>query len=587
MTEQSLLRVRYDLLRPLSESDASRTYEAHDSETGTRCVVKELSVGAVVRSSSSAASYDSDDFTKLVDLFEREARVLANLEHPAIPRFIDHFTEEVDGDTRLYTVQEFIEGDTLAALVEGGRHFTEEEAVQLCLGVVDILEYLHGRSPPLIHRDIKPSNIIVGPDGAPYLVDFGSVKNALTGDALEGKTIVGTYGYMPLEQYEARAVPQSDFYALGMTLVFLLSHREPTQIPRTGMTLEFREHVHVSERFAAVIEWMISAAPEDRPGDAAALRDALQSEVARGGELVARKSYLRSPWGVDVTSPGPRTIGAMSLVAFMLALVIVLLSRAAPFVPVAPDDDGVASTVTEVAGSGPRSTAPVGVINPIRPADGVLAIDVSGAFRYVATGFPMGQAATQTALPGLSSEPFQPLETPDWGRNSEALFTRVRLGDGADPWYDLAFVRRSGSWTLWVDYNNNEDLTDDGPPHGNEGTGDELAATVTVDIELTGEGGDRVRRPYGAWIWINRNEASVLFARFYAMHHYVGEVQAGDKSFKAVVFESNWHDGRYGDAGVCIDLNGDDECDEGTELRHDGDLVTFPSGTYTVRLDYP
>ena len=101
---------------------------------------------------------------------------------------------------------------------------------------------------------------------------------------LDGKTIVGTYGYMPIEQYEARALPQSDLYALGMTLVYLLSHKEPTKITRQGMKLDFRSHMNVSEGFAQILERMIEPAPEDRYASAGELLDALDG----GGSVVKR-----------------------------------------------------------------------------------------------------------------------------------------------------------------------------------------------------------------------------------------------------------------------------------------------------------
>ena len=129
--------------------------------------------------------------------------------------------------------------------------------------------------------------MIIAPDGAVHLVDFGSVRNVVDASGLDGKTIVGTYGYMPMEQYEARAVPQSDLYALGMTLVFLLSHRAPTEITRTGLTLDFRPYVQVSDRLAGLIEWMIEAAPGDRPESASALRP-LHSPTSRSGATGTR-----------------------------------------------------------------------------------------------------------------------------------------------------------------------------------------------------------------------------------------------------------------------------------------------------------
>ena len=321
--DRRVLRDRYELLETLGGGSGSTTYLALDSESTAQCVVKELSVGEVVRGDRGTHSFDSDDFTKLIELFEREARVLAHLDHPGIPRFIDHFTEVTEDDTRLFTVQEYVHGDTLEALVGKGRHFTEDEAVNVCRRATAILAYLHGRSPPLVHRDIKPSNVILDADGTVHLVDFGSVLNTVGGGELDGRTIVGTYGYMPIEQYEARAVPQSDFYALGMTLVYLLSHKEPTKIPRRGMKLEFRSHVNVSEGFARVLERMIEPAPEDRFVSADELLDTLDgaSDVVVYQPQQVVEAATRQ-LGLRVMVVG---VGAMLLVVLML-----LFLRAAP-----------------------------------------------------------------------------------------------------------------------------------------------------------------------------------------------------------------------------------------------------------------
>ncbi len=319
----TLLKDRYRLESALSRGSAASTWRAVDVRTGEACVVKELSVGAAVREGSGAQSWDGD-FTKVVELFEREARVLAHLDHPAIPRFIDHFRVEAEDDVRLYTVQELVEGDTLEALVGSGRHFTEKEAVEICRAVAATLGYLHDRSPPLVHRDVKPSNIIVAADGSVHLVDFGSVRNALEGDPHDGKTIVGTYGYMPMEQYEARAVPQSDFYALGMTLVFLLSHRDPTRITRTGLSLDFRPLVNVSERFASLIEWMIQPAPDDRPPRAARILAALDAKVENLPSAPLPPGHARWP---DPEMRGrPEVVHAQKALALAIGVVLVVVS---------------------------------------------------------------------------------------------------------------------------------------------------------------------------------------------------------------------------------------------------------------------
>ncbi len=142
------------------------------------------------------------------------------------------------------------------------------------------------------------------------------MRNVVGGDELDGRTIVGTYGYMPIEQYEARALPQSDLYALGMTLVYLLSHKEPTKITRTGMKLEFRSHMNVSEGFAGIIERMIEPAPEDRFASAADLVRALDG----GGDVVVRP---QNPVARVMTT---RVVVSLGFVTVFLLLLLRLLA---------------------------------------------------------------------------------------------------------------------------------------------------------------------------------------------------------------------------------------------------------------------
>ena len=568
MSDRSdLLRGRYALGTLLGGRDGSATYLARDVQTGKPCVIKTLAVGAVVRSKETH-SFDPDDFTKLIELFEREARVLAHLEHSGIPQFIDHFTETVDGDTRLYTVQEYVEGKTLQALVAEGKHFTEDEARDICAQIAEILQHLHGRSPPLIHRDIKPRNVILDPAGGVHLVDFGSVRNAIGGDVLDGKTIVGTYGYMPIEQYEARAVPQSDFYALGMTLVFILSHKEPTEIPRRGVWLDFRPHVNVSEHFASVIERMIEPAPEDRHESAEELVMHLASPLMpaiRIGVHAWRKAFAALVVFATLVG-GSVTWGLLSAPNSSFsqdAIVRVSPPRAA------------------AGGSRPRP--------PVQPTEGVLRIDLDRDFRYVATGWPMGRSVSQTALPGLAREPREDLRLPAdlGGPGSDIYFGYFAMGNGADRTFSFALVGDAGSWALHVDSNNNEDLSDDGVPHFNEGTGMILATQTSLDVEVVGPSGEPAIRPYHLWVWFDEDDAEQPSrGRFYSRNHFAGVLALGGNEFAASAFEMVGHDGLFRDDGICIDLSGDGDCQEGSELFFDGDVVEFPGGSVELILDY-
>ncbi len=243
-----LLKNRYELQEILGRGGFAVTYRAIDTESGEECAVKCLSFRKI-------------EEWKTWELFEREARILKNLNHPKIPRYIDFFTQETGQDVELYLVQAYVAGKSLAQLVQEGRHFTEAEAVRLALKVCDLLNYLHSLSPPIVHRDIKPGNILLDAEDRLSLIDFGAVKDTLLSSSSQSSgapTVVGTYGYMPLEQIEGRALPQSDLYALGMTLVYILSHKEPTDIEKSGLELDFEHHVNISADFAAIIRKLIA-----------------------------------------------------------------------------------------------------------------------------------------------------------------------------------------------------------------------------------------------------------------------------------------------------------------------------------------
>lgn len=585
---QELLAGRYRLDHPLARGRGSTTWMAWDVEQDRACVVKELSVGDVVRDGSSDYSWDEDDFTKLIDLFEREARVLAHLDHPGIPAFIDHFSVDTDGDRRLYTVQEFVEGDTLQKLVEGGRHFTEDEAVHVAREVTELLGFLHGRSPPLIHRDVKPSNVILAPDGRLHLVDFGSVRNLVEPGTVEGRTIVGTYGYMPMEQYEGRAVPQSDFYALGMTLVHLLSHRDPTTIPRKGMALDFRAYTSVSERFARTIEWMIAPDPEERPPSADAIRQTLDSKLRRLPDL-HRPRVPESDEAPGAVSTTRRLLVLLTAIAALLAGFIGFIANGLPFLE-APDasDAPVGAAMTEAPEAAPPSSPAPPDGRPVVARNGELRIDVDRGFQYRATGFAMGRAVHHTALPAPYRDPPDGLRLPAAGSRdalADAWFGVIPMDEGTSTTH-YALSRRDGGWVLLVDRNRNMDLTDDGPPHGNEGSGTILAASVPLTVTV-GTGAEARTRPYDIWIWFDEGSGQgPPRARFYPRHHYAGSVTIGEGTWNATVFAQARHDGSYREEGVCIDLDGNGECFEDAELFHHGDQVVAPEGTATLVLDY-
>lgn len=249
MNSKALLHDKYEILSTLADEGTTTTYLAIEQTSQQKVAIKCLSFRQI------------KDW-KVWELFEREATTLKELHHPQIPAYIDFFKVEAEQGVHVYLVHEFVEGRSLAQLLQEGKHFSEYETLNIAIQITEILEYLQNFSPAIIHRDIKPGNIVLTPDNTAFLIDFGAVHDKLMHDQAilgGGSTIVGTYGYMPVEQFHGLALPSSDIYSLGMTLIHLLSKTFPSDIEKKGTLVNFRPHVHVSSQFAAVLQRMIAS----------------------------------------------------------------------------------------------------------------------------------------------------------------------------------------------------------------------------------------------------------------------------------------------------------------------------------------
>ena len=202
---------------------------------------------------------------KELDLFEREVQVLRQLEHPRLPQLLAAGIDE----TGHYLISSWIEGSSLAEQIAAGRRWSEDEVRELARQLLGILIWLHDRQPPIVHRDIKPSNLLLGPAGELFLIDFGSVL--LRVDA-GGSTVAGTFGYMAPEQFSGRALPASDLYALGATMVHLLSGTAPAEMPHERLHLGFESYLQGVPGLLSWLRRLLAPLPEDRFASA---RDAL------------------------------------------------------------------------------------------------------------------------------------------------------------------------------------------------------------------------------------------------------------------------------------------------------------------------
>lgn len=273
-----ILGDRYQILREIGHGGFGRTYLAEDIHRFREaCVLKEFAPQV----------QGSQALQKAESLFEREAGVLYQLQHPQIPRFRESFRAELYGQKRLFLVQDYIEGLTYQALLSDrrlqGRCFSEAEVTQILIQVLPVLDYIHHAG--VIHRDIAPDNLIQrASDGLPVLIDFGGVKQIAAtvasqfapGNAYTA-TRLGKVGYAPPEQMQQGIVsPSSDLYALAVTMLVLLTGKEPQMLVDLR-TLEWtwRREVQLSYSLGTILDRMLAARPGDRFPSATAVLQAL------------------------------------------------------------------------------------------------------------------------------------------------------------------------------------------------------------------------------------------------------------------------------------------------------------------------
>jgi serine/threonine protein kinase/ABC-type branched-subunit amino acid transport system substrate-binding protein len=214
-----ILSDRYKMVKPLGQGGQSNVYLLMDTRLrGKKWVCKEF-----------IAQYtDPRDQALAKKHFEREAQLLANLDHPNLPKVNDYFAQ----GGRYYIVMEYVPGEDLGKMLSRtGKPFAEEKVAAWALQIATVLYYLHSQKEPIIFRDIKPANIMI--NGMQVkLIDFGIAR--LFDPAKKGDTLrIGSPGYSPPEQYSGQTDPRSDIYSLGVTMHHLLTGHDPskTQTP--------------------------------------------------------------------------------------------------------------------------------------------------------------------------------------------------------------------------------------------------------------------------------------------------------------------------------------------------------------------
>ncbi|MBN1798788.1 MAG: ankyrin repeat domain-containing protein [Spirochaetales bacterium] len=255
---------RYLIIKNISSCNTGTTYLAKDNDTGNIVVLKLISLSQIHE-------------WKNLELFKREAGVLRKIAHPLIPDYIDYFEMKKGKDTFYVLVQEYIEGGTLWNAINQKRRFTAQEVVSLFKNLLKILDYIHNMDPIVIHRDINPKNIVLGKNKKNYLVNFGAARITEHNQA-DGNTIVGSIGYSAQEQLYGRAAPASDLYSLAITIIFLLTGREPWDFQLKDMKPDYHPFVDISAKLRVVLDLMIEPELENRIQDAKTILEYLEDK---------------------------------------------------------------------------------------------------------------------------------------------------------------------------------------------------------------------------------------------------------------------------------------------------------------------
>jgi serine/threonine-protein kinase len=262
--------------------------------------------------------------------FLREASLLAQLDHPNLPKVSDFFAE----GGRDYLVMDYVPGKNLKELIDESRimgKYLEVDMVNAwAQQIMDSVSYLHAQDPPVLHRDVKPSNIKLTPDGRIKLVDFGLAKvmatdNSSTITVIQGR---GTAYYTPLEQYGAESEHtnvKSDIYALGATLYHLLSGSPPPEAKERFLNPAVIRSLRAVNRavpasMSDAIDWGLEMHPDDRPESVEMFRLAFNGDLRRGQH--SSLSHQQPSVGELLGQNGP--ILALVVALFALAVALTL-----------------------------------------------------------------------------------------------------------------------------------------------------------------------------------------------------------------------------------------------------------------------
>ena len=316
----TILRERYRLTNIVGQGGMGNVYRAEDIRLpGRLCAIKEVQADPNSTPEMQAQAQGQ---------FLQEASILAQLDHPNLPKVSDYFREE----GRDYLVMDYVPGhDLKQTLVENDGALPVNRVLAWGRQIVDALKYLHAQDPPVLHRDIKPANIKLTPDGRIKLVDFGLVKvmredDARTITVVQGR---GTALYTPLEQYGGdvgHTDARTDIYALGATFYHLLTNVSPpdakVRFLNPASLRPPNELINViPNSLSEAILWAMEMHPDERPLSISEFSEVLFGEKKRpyrAPENDAMSDLMRALWLNRVPA-------FMAVVLFIVAFLLTIL----------------------------------------------------------------------------------------------------------------------------------------------------------------------------------------------------------------------------------------------------------------------
>ena len=324
----TMLDGRYLIHAMVGQGGMGAVYKAVDTRIqGKVCAIKEMSV----------LQLPSAERLSAIQLFEQEARLLADLSHPALPKVSDYFQEGHSG--RHYLVMDVVEGDSLENLLaRQGTPFSEDQVRQWGMQLCDVLTYLHNQSPPIIFRDLNPRNVMVNPaTGDLKLIDFGIARFFKPGNTADTQAF-GSPGYAPPEQWgQAQTDARSDTYSLGVTILNLTTMHDPSVDPfnlPSARTLI----PTLSPELDTIIQRATQHAPDARYQTANEMQYALH-----GGSVGRGKEEKRVTWALV------RGIGGILMLLFLIGAYL-LMNREPDFASRTPAPTHITtSTATSVS----------------------------------------------------------------------------------------------------------------------------------------------------------------------------------------------------------------------------------------------